>query len=60
MSSSSDAASTVPESVLLSGQNAVAAVIYVMALAVLYRFNYRLTAMFLVLGGALAGQFLFI
>jgi hypothetical protein len=52
--------STVQESVVLSGQYALAAVIYVIALVVLYKFTHRFTAMFLVLGGALAGQFLFI
>jgi hypothetical protein len=51
--------STVQESVVLSGQHALAAVLYAVSLAVLYRFTHRFTAMFLILGGALAGQFLF-
>jgi hypothetical protein len=59
-SSGFTAPSTVLESVIISGQNAIAAVIYVIALAILYKFTHRYTAMYLVLGGALAGQFLFI
>ena len=52
--------STVQESVVLSGQHAIAAVLYAVALAVLYKFTHRFTAMYLVMAGALAGQFLFV
>jgi hypothetical protein len=40
--------------------DAVAAVLYLIALAALYRFSHKYTAVVLVLSGAVAGQFLFV
>jgi hypothetical protein len=51
---------TTDERYLLASQNALAAVIFVLALAVLYTFTNRYTVILLVLVGALAGQFLFV
>ncbi|KAJ3281593.1 hypothetical protein HK104_011376 [Borealophlyctis nickersoniae] len=41
-------------------QNAISAVMYVVTLGVLYRFRKRSTALVMVLGAAVAGQFLFL
>jgi len=52
--------STAQEGDVLAGQYAMAAVVYITALVILYKFTHRFTAIFLVLGGALVGQFLFV
>ena len=39
---------------------ASAAVLYILTLAVLYKFNHKYTAVLLVICGAVAGQFLFV
>lgn len=41
-------------------QNASAVLLYVLALAVLYNFNNKYTALLLVIFGAIAGQFIFV
>jgi xanthine/uracil permease len=51
---------TTDEKYLLASQNALAAVIFVFALAVQYTFTNRYTVILLVLVGAVAGQFLFV
>jgi hypothetical protein len=45
---------------VIASENANAAVLYLLALAVLYKFTHKYTAIVLVLCGALAGQFLFV
>ena len=44
----------------IAAGDAVSAVIYMLALSVLYKFTHKYTAILLLLVGALAGQFLFI
>jgi hypothetical protein len=51
---------TTDQKYVLASQNSIAAVIFVVALAVQYNFNNRYTVILLVLIGALAGQFLFV
>jgi len=51
---------TVDGALTVATQDAVAAVLYLIALAALYRFSHKYTAVVLVLSGAVAGQFLFV
>jgi hypothetical protein len=51
---------TLDEAAAVTAQVGPAAVLYVLALAVLYKFNNKFTALFLVIAGAVAGQFLFV
>lgn len=44
----------------IASENANSAVLYLVALAVLYKFTHKYTAIVLVLCGGLAGQFLFV
>jgi hypothetical protein len=52
--------STVDDAVNLASQDAVAAVLYVLSLAVLYRFQWKYGVLVMVICGAVAGQFLFV
>jgi hypothetical protein len=54
------APTTFQEAMLVAAQDAISAVIYIVTLAVLYRFTHKYTAIILVLCGALGGQFLFV
>ncbi len=51
---------TLAEAVSATAQVGPAAVLYVLALAVLYKSNSKYTPLFLVIVGAVAGQFLFV
>ncbi|KAK4122329.1 chromate transporter [Parathielavia appendiculata] len=51
---------TLGEAVAATAQVGPAAVLYVLALAVLYKFTNKYTALFLVIAGGVAGQFLFL
>ncbi len=51
---------TLAETVTATGQVGPAAVLYVLALAVLYKFSNKYVPLFLVIGGAVAGQFIFV
>ena len=51
---------TVDGAVVVTSHDAVAAVLYLLALSALYRFTHKYTSIVLVLSGALAGQFLFV
>jgi len=51
---------TTDQEYILASQNSIAAVIFVLALAVQYTFTNRYTIILLVFSGALAGQFLFL
>ena len=51
---------TVQEGVIITSRDAVAAVLYILTLGVLYRFTHKYVVIFLVIVGALAGQFLFV
>ncbi|PVF99184.1 chromate transporter [Serendipita vermifera] len=46
--------------ITIASQNSLAAVVFVLALAVLYSFGNRYTVILLVFSGALAGQFIFV
>lgn len=48
------------EALATTAQVGPAAVLYMLALAVLYKFNNKYTALLLVIVGAVAGQFLFV
>lgn len=48
------------EALTATAQVGPAAVLYMLALAVLYKFNNKYTALLLVIVGAVAGQFLFV
>lgn len=50
----------ISEMIGTTGQVGPAAVLYMLALAVLYKVNSKYTALLLVVVGAVAGQFLFI
>jgi len=52
--------STIEGGLTIASQDAVAAVLYVVTLAILYKFTHKYAVIVLVLGGALAGQFLFV
>ena len=43
-----------------ASENALAAVLYILSLSVLYKFNNKYTTIVLVIVGALAGQYLFL
>ncbi|KAG7284861.1 hypothetical protein NEMBOFW57_009476 [Staphylotrichum longicolle] len=51
---------TLAEAVTATGQVGPAAVLYVLALAVLYKFTNKYAPLFLVIAGAVAGQFIFV
>jgi len=51
---------TLNEAVSATAEVGPAAVLYVLALAVLYKFTNKYTALFLVIAGAVAGQFIFV
>ena len=51
---------TAAEAVAATGQVGPAAVLYVLALAVLYKFTNKYAPLFLVIAGAVAGQFIFV
>ncbi|TDL18884.1 chromate transporter [Rickenella mellea] len=51
---------TIEGSLLIATQDALAAVLYVVSLAVLYKFTHKYTAIIIVLCGAVIGQFLFV
>jgi hypothetical protein len=52
---------TIVDDVLtVTTHDAVAAVLYLIALAALYKFAHKYTAIVLVVSGAIAGQFLFV
>jgi len=51
---------TVNGVLVIASHDAIAAVLYLLALAVLYRFTHKYTSILLVLCGGLAGQFLFV
>ncbi|KAG7294510.1 hypothetical protein NEMBOFW57_004585 [Staphylotrichum longicolle] len=51
---------TLAEAVTGTGQVGPAAVLYVLALAVLYKFTNKYAPLFLVIAGAVAGQFIFV
>jgi hypothetical protein len=51
---------TLGDAVAATAQVGPAAVLYVLALAVLYKFNNKYTPLFLVIAGGVAGQFLFV
>lgn len=51
---------TLGEAVTTTAQVGPSAVLYVLALAVLYKFTNKYTALFLVIAGGVAGQFLFV
>ena len=52
---------TTPQAVaVIAASDAVTAVLYMIALSVLYKFIHKYTAILLLLVGALAGQFLFV
>jgi hypothetical protein len=51
---------TVDGVLVIASHDADAAVLYLLALAVLYKFTHKYTMILLVLCGALAGQFLFV
>jgi hypothetical protein len=53
-------ATTVDGALVVASQDAVAAVLYLLALTALYKFTHKYTSIVLVLCGALAGQFLFV
>jgi hypothetical protein len=52
--------STIDGGLTVASQDANAAVLYMVTLAILYNFSQKYTVIVLVLGGALAGQFLFV
>jgi hypothetical protein len=51
---------TLEASLTIATYDAVAAVLYIVTLAVLYKFTHKYTTIIIVLCGALAGQFLFV
>lgn len=51
---------TIAEGVTITSQDALAAVIYLLTLVILYKFTHKYAVICLVLCGALAGQFLFV
>ena len=51
---------TVAEGVTITSQDSLAAVIYLLTLAILYKVAHKYTVIGLVLCGAVAGQFLFV
>lgn len=51
---------TVEAAGVIAAGDAISAVIYMIALSVLYKFTHKYTAILLLLVGALAGQFLFV
>lgn len=51
---------TLEGTLTIAAQDAICAVLYIVALGVLYRFTHKYTPIVLVLCGALAGQFLFV
>lgn len=53
-------AKPVYEVISRTAQVGPAAVLYMLALAILYKFNSKYTALLLVITGAVAGQFLFV
>jgi len=53
-------AMSVDGALVIASHDAVAAVLYLLALSALYKFTHKYTSIVLVLCGALAGQFLFV
>jgi len=53
-------ATTVDGVLIIATHDAIAAVLYLIALAVLYRFTHKYSVIVLVVCTALAGQFLFV
>ena len=51
---------TIQEVGVIAAGDAISAVIYMIALSVLYKFKHRFTAILLLFVGAIAGQFLFV
>lgn len=51
---------TVDGVLTVATQDSIAAVLYIVSLAVLYKFTHKYTSIVLVLCGAVAGQFLFV
>lgn len=51
---------TVDGVLVIASHDAVAAVLYLLALSVLYKFTHKYTSILLIMCGALAGQFLFV
>ncbi|KAH8810269.1 chromate transporter-domain-containing protein [Flagelloscypha sp. PMI_526] len=51
---------TVDDVLVIASHDSIAAVLFLIALAILYRFTNKYTAILLMLGGALVGQFLFV
>jgi len=51
---------TVDGVLVVASHDAIAAVLYLLALSVLYKFTHKYTSILLILCGALAGQFLFV
>jgi hypothetical protein len=48
------------DDVIVAAQDSIAAILFIVSLAIIYKFTHKYTVIFLVLCGALAGQFLFI